>query len=169
MKRWIRILSLLAVAAMPAAVAAQSTFFLVRHAEKRQDAKEKDPSLTDAGRTRAETLARMLRGVRLDAIYTTQYARTRETAAPAVRQSGVESRVVDPSALADSLLRVPDGASVLVVGHSNTIPELAAALGAVSPPAIADTAYDNLFVVTRWPDDRVSFVHLFYGQPSSAP
>lgn len=158
---------LLALAAMsPHAAAAQATFYLVRHAEKVVDATAKDPDLTDAGRARAETLANVLRGVALDAIYTTHYARTRQTAAPAAQRAGLEPRVVEGTALVDSLRRTPDGAAVLVVGHSNTIPEIAAALGVAAPPAIADTSYDNLFVVTRWPDGRVGFVHLFYGPPS---
>ena len=39
--------------------------------------------------------------------------------------------------------------NVLVVGHSNTVPAVIKELGVAEPVSIAETEYDNLFVVTK--------------------
>lgn len=106
------------------------TFILVRHAEK-ASVPANDPPLTEAGRARARRLAERLGDTRLEAIYSSPYQRTRETAAAvaAVKALRVIAYVPDDAAGFAARLRAdhPRG-SVLVVGHSNTLPPLARAL-----------------------------------------
>jgi broad specificity phosphatase PhoE len=63
-------------------------------------------------------------------------------------------------------IRKHAGETVLVVGHSNTVPAIVEALGARRPPAICDSQYDNLYVVTVPPSGAVGTVRAKYGEPS---
>jgi len=152
--------ALLALAAwLPAAVvAADLQVYLVRHAEKGSD-DPRDPSLAEAGAARAEALAGALRHAGLEAVYATPYRRTQQTAAPTATASAVEVTVrpvagpvdADAAAFAEELrARHADGGAVLVVGHSNTIPPLAAALlrGAAPVAPMSEAEYDRLMLVT---------------------
>ena len=137
-----------ALAACATAPAAPDTvIYLVRHAEKEAGP---DPSLTLTGRARAEILAQDLAGADLTAIWSTDYARTRETAAPAAHTAGLMVRIYDPGqpeAFAEQLKLTPG--NILVVGHSNTTPALVEALGGdPGPPIDEATEYDRLYVVT---------------------
>jgi broad specificity phosphatase PhoE len=108
-----------------------------------------DPDLSDAGRARAASLAEMLKDARITQIFVTEFKRTQQTAVPLAKRLGLEPAVVsskEPAALAERL-RGASG-NVLVVGHSNTVPQILEALG-VEGVAIADSEYDNLFLVTR--------------------
>lgn len=131
----------------------QITVVLVRHAEKQPDGS--DPGLTDAGRARAEALTAVLRHSQLRAVITSPLNRTRDTAAPVAAafgiapvevgfDSGLDGHI---QAVADRVREINRG-TVLVVGHSNTVPAIINALGG---PAIADlceSAYSDLFVLT---------------------
>lgn len=126
-----------------------TTVVLVRHAEK-QDASD-DASLSDAGRVRAAALARALADQRLGAVFTSQYRRTAETVAPVCAAQQLEPVVVpaaDARGLAARIRRDAAGSTVLVCGHSNTLPAILRALGIAEPPPIGDDDYDRLFVVT---------------------
>jgi broad specificity phosphatase PhoE len=120
---------------------------LVRHAEKSDDDPE-DPSLTAEGRARAEALARMLGRSGVSVVLSTDYRRTRDTAAPLARASGVEVEIYDARRL-DEVARelLQRRGLVVVVGHSNTTPELVAHLGGDPGAPIADDEYDRLYVV----------------------
>lgn len=132
------------------------TAYLVRHAEKVTDgdgmivADPKDPPLTKEGRARAVQLADLLKDAGITAIWSSDYTRTRETAAPLARELGLEVQVYDPrdlEALAATLRSTPKQ-TVLVVGHSNTTPQLSEALGGDSGAPIDETSeYDRLYVV----------------------
>lgn len=129
------------------------TLVIVRHAEK--TAVADDPGLTPAGKARAARLARMLAPVAADeqplAVYTTDYRRTRETAEPAAETWRVDLRLYTPGdaqAFAREIRRRHRGATVLIVGHSNTVPDLVDAFGGPSGIEIGDDEYDNLFVLT---------------------
>ena len=130
---------------------AQGTVFLVRHAERADTASgmtTADPSLSDAGRARAVSLATLLKDAGIAAIFVTEFKRTRETAAPLADALGLVPTVVaqnDLKALISKLASTVG--NVLVVGHSNTLPAMLDALG-VTPPAIGDADFDNLFLVT---------------------
>jgi len=122
-------LSVAACSSHPAA-SDSATYILVRHAEK-ATAPAKDPPLTEAGRQRAQRLADSLKGTRLDAAYSSPYQRTRQTAAPVAQAQGLAIVDYVPDDAADFATRLradhPRG-TVLVVGHSNTLPPLARAL-----------------------------------------
>ena len=133
-----------------------ATAYLVRHAEKLTgDALEdlpdaRDPPLTLAGEERAVALADLLAGVQITKIWSTDTKRTRDTAKPLADRLGMEIDLYDASdlsALAAQLKENRTG-SVLIVGHSNTTPGLAEALGAEpGPPIIEATDYDRLYVI----------------------
>jgi broad specificity phosphatase PhoE len=137
----------LASTAFSASAESSLTVFIVRHAEKEADGT--DPSLTDAGRARAESLAALLADAGITAIFSTEFKRTQETAAPLAKRLGLSVTVV-PGKDLDALLSKaralgPDGRA-LIVGHSNTVPELAQRLTGVKVAALTDADYDRLYV-----------------------
>ena len=142
------------VKAAPAANASApvTTVFVVRHAEKAAEPKA-DPPLTEAGAARAELLINALNGQSLGAAFSTDFQRTRETASPAAARFGLTTELVDARAkdhvqqVASAVLTKHRGETVLVVGHSNTVPDIVAALGAPRPGDICDAEFDWLFVV----------------------
>ncbi len=136
--------------------AAQGTVFLVRHAERADDANAgpkmtgTDPDLSGQGVLRAQALARTLKDAKITAIYTTEYKRTRQTAAPLATALGVQVTEVSSKDLPGLFQKVRTApGNVLVVGHSNTVPAVIKELGVAEPVSIAETEYDNLFVVTK--------------------
>jgi broad specificity phosphatase PhoE len=138
--------------AIPAADPGTTTVIVVRHAEKAAEPAA-DPPLTAAGAARAEALVEALRGVPIRAVISTDFARTRSTVAPVAARLGLTTQLVDARArdhtrqVASDILARHRGETVLVAGHSNTVPDIVAALGAPKPPNICDSEYDNLYVV----------------------
>ena len=125
-------------------------FILVRHAEKGDDG-TKDPDLTEAGNTRANKLASILKKSEIDAIYSTAYKRTRNTVAPLATSK--EISVADYEAFKteaiDGMLKKHQGGTVVIAGHSNNIPWIANYLtGKEIYKDFADTEYENLLIVT---------------------
>lgn len=125
-----------------------ATVVLVRHAEK--VAEGQDPGLSDIGHAHAERLAQLLENAGLAAIYVTEWKCTQETAAPVAAASGLTPKVV-PAERHKRLLRRLKwrhrGDVVLVVGHSNTVPLIAAGLGA-SIGVVEAEAYSGLWVIS---------------------
>lgn len=165
----ILLLSLLLFAA-PLLGQQPTTVILVRHAEKAA-APANDPPLTEAGQSRAKALAAIARDAGVAAIVTTQFARTRETARPAAEALHIKPEVVSAGGAQHvqevaRVIRSHAGGVVLVVGHSNTIPAVIAALGAPQPPPICDSAYDNLYIVTIPSSGSAHLISARYGQPS---
>jgi len=157
MKRFI--LSLLLSGLFVSAVAAQSTIFLVRHAEKAGTGGD-NPDLSEAGRARAESLANTLKDAGISAIYVTELKRTQQTAAPLAKVLNIVPTIVpakDSGALL-AKLRASDS-HALVVGHSNTIPEIIKALDVATPIQIADDDYSNLFVLVLDEKPRLTRLH----------
>ena len=138
---------------------AQSTIFIVRHAEK-ADA-TKDPDLSEAGRARAEALAKTLRDAKITAIYATEFKRTQQTAAALAKALGltVTTLPAKDNATLMAKLRASNG-NALVVGHGDTIPDLIKALGISDPINIAENDYDNLFAVVL--DQKPHLIRLHY-------
>ncbi|MEM9388204.1 MAG: S41 family peptidase [Pseudomonadota bacterium] len=138
-----------------ASAPALTTVILVRHAQKRRLPAD-DPPLTAAGRARAEAIASLLARAEVtasvDAVYASPFQRTRQTAEPLAARAGVPISAYDPrdsEALAERVLEDHAGGTVLVVGHSNTLPSLVDAFGGErAVPPIEDEEYDNLYIVT---------------------
>lgn len=135
---------------------ADSVIYLVRHAEKQSDGTH-DPSLTKAGHERADTTAKHLANANLKMIFSTDYKRTQETAAPTAKMTGLPVISYDPRALEAFATELKDTAkSSLVVGHSNTTPVLVNFLAGTNYPLLEDHQYDHLYVVTLKEDGSAS-------------
>jgi phosphohistidine phosphatase SixA len=128
---------------------------LVRHAEKAATPAD-DPPLTAAGTQRALALEHALHSIAVTAIVTSEYRRTRDTAEPLARSRGITPQVVQAGgapaaahvqAVVAAVRRHTSGV-VLVVGHSNTVPAIIAALGGQRMRDICDGDYDNLFILS---------------------
>ena len=150
------VLSLCVLAFLSAvAVQANQAVFVVRHAERADGGaggamSGTDPDLSEAGRARAESLATLLKDAKITAIFVTPYKRTRQTAEPLAKALGLEIVAVDPKDTAGLIEKVKAvSGNALVVGHSNTVPDVLTRLGIADPPKLADADYDNLFVVMR--------------------
>jgi len=146
----------------------ETLVFLVRHAERADDggmAPEEDPPLSEAGQERAEELARILKDAEITHVHASDYVRTRETAAPVATANGLALSIYDPRAPESfaAELRATPGRH-LVVGHSNTLPELVAALGGDPHGEIESMEYDRLYVLSVG-ERAVRTVLLRFGAP----
>jgi phosphohistidine phosphatase SixA len=124
------------------------TIYLVRHADKVSD--DVDAPLNDAGRKRAECLAKTLADAKIQQIFTSELQRTQQTAAPLAEKlhlKPVAIPISKPDELIDAI-RSSKAASVLVVWHDQTLPKILRALGAPEITPIAHTEYDRFFVLT---------------------
>lgn len=172
----VAILALPACAAQPVATTAlaapqqlETTVFIVRHAEKAPEPAD-DPVLSDIGQRRASDLAAMLADAGVDAILVSELQRTSLTAQPLARQLGITPVVVpvrpgadgQAKAIAEAIRTTYAGKTVLVVGHSNTVPVIARALGVTREFTIPDAEYDNL-VIVRLRDGRATWVRARFG------
>ncbi len=132
-----------------------TTVIVIRHAEKQLDGGA-DPALTPAGEARAALLASMFGDPKspghIDAIYVSPALRNRLTAAPVAAKLGLAPQIApqdDPRALVRRVLRENPGGRVLIVGHSDTVPAIVAALsGRRDIPAIAAGEYGTMYIVT---------------------
>jgi broad specificity phosphatase PhoE len=124
----------------------ESPVYVVRHFDT--PAGEKDPDLTDTGKARAEKLAAWFKGRKLTAIYVSDYKRTRQTAGPLAAERGIALTIYNPAdtpALA-ARLKAETG-PVLVVGHSNTVPDLVEQLGGTRPGDLKHEDFGDLWTV----------------------
>ena len=133
-------------------------FVVVRHGEK-ADAGGSDPPLSEAGLARADRLAGLLADATLVAVYSTDLRRTRQTVGPTAAAHGLGIQAYDPrEAAADfaARLRAAHGAgTVLVAGHSNTVPDIVAALCACEVAAMPETEFDRLSTLRSGADGRL--------------
>ncbi|NCT85602.1 MAG: histidine phosphatase family protein [Comamonadaceae bacterium] len=165
---------LLTAALCAPAAALPELVVLVRHAERATEPVG-NPALTPAGEQRAQALAQALAGLRVNAILTTQFRRTQDTAAPLARALGIQSQAIEARrggaaehvrAVADAV-RAQTGV-VLVVGHSNTVTAVLAELGGPRLAEICETSFQHAFLLQpgtpapRW-------AQFSYGAPSGAP
>jgi len=133
------------------AEAQETTFFLIRHAEKdRSNPNERNPHLTLEGRQRATRWSVVLSQVDLDAVYSTDYHRTVETAKSTARKQKLAIQFYDPKNMySDEFKEATEGKKVLVVGHSNTTPFFAnKIIGEDIYEQIEDDNNANLYIVT---------------------
>ncbi len=152
------------------------TVYLVRHAE-RADEPRQDPPLTEKGTARAQELARILGNANIKAIITSQFSRTKLTADPLAKQANVvvtsitlslspsNPRMISEQSTAEVTNKILErgGESVLVVGHSNSIPDVIKKLGGDVSPAIDEKRFDDLFVVTVYAKGKAKVAHMKYG------
>jgi len=145
---WVLIVLFFSVSCSGAPSDELHTVYLVRHAEKAADG-SKDPALTACGRKRAQSLAQFFRAVELDAIYSSDYRRTRETALPIAAAQDIKLGFYNPAELiAFALLLRELKRDVLVVGHSNTTAELAGLLIDDSNyGSFEESVYDRIYQV----------------------
>lgn len=128
-----------------------TTFVLVRHAEKVDDSY--DPDLSDEGYERAAVFERMLEKVEFDAVYSTPFIRTRETARPISERHQLEILEYDhrdPELVAAEWMEKHRGQYVLVAGHSNSTPMFANALLGREhfSEKFDESDYGNILVIT---------------------
>lgn len=170
---------LIVALALPAGASSQQAsgdklVFIVRHAEK-ANATEQDPSLSDLGRARAAALAVALRDAGVSDVLVTQRKRTRETAAVLTEARQLTAHVVpfgastpDHAAAVAAAVRKTTGHAVLVVGHSNTVTLIVAALGGPRLPELCDAEYANLFIVRLPARGSPTFVRAHFGASDPA-
>jgi broad specificity phosphatase PhoE len=141
-----------------------TTVFLVRHAEKMLEGD--DPLLSDAGRQRSEQLATLLADAGISRIFSTDFARTRQTAAPLAAAEGLEIELYDPADPGQVIESIQDSPGrYLLVGHSNTVPNMVARFGGEPHGAIEEAGeYDRLYVVTVGAGSEATTVLLRYGE-----
>lgn len=154
----------LAMALFPSASRADdaTVVIVVRHAEKATD-DPRDPTLSESGQARAQALAAKLAGNGLDVAYSTQFKRTQQTATPAAKQAGIQVSVrpVDAKTaasydadLARDLRALPPGSTALVVGHSNTVPGIVAAISGQPAAEMPETEFDRYTVIVLDDDGK---------------
>ena len=148
---------------------------LVRHAEKASET-EDDPPLSAVGRARAEALADALRHAGVTRVIVSHRRRTGETAEPLTRALHIVPDTVPvgssvPDHVKEVARRVRLGrrGTMLVVGHSNTIPGIVTALTGVPLPDLCDPEYATLFVVALPRSGPGRFARTRFGADDGAP
>ncbi len=145
-----------------------ASVYVVRHAEK-ADPSDPDTPLSPAGEARAQALASVLKGKGVHAVYATEFKRTQQTAGPTAQAAGVDVTVVtnaDRAALIARARAVPMGSAALIVGHSNTVPDIVRELSGETVDGINENEFDNLYEVVFETDGRKRLVRSEYGEPS---
>ena len=154
-------------AAAPAAPAAEVTrVFLARHAERMEIPGDNDPPLTFAGRRRAAALGRLLRSANVATVFATQFLRSRATAESVGVATGAPVEVMhsDSSATLARMVRTRfHGRTVVIVGHSDSLPNVVAELGWEGAEATKPWSYEDLGLLELRGDEPPQFVHLHYG------
>jgi len=137
------------------------TIYLVRHAEKELSADSpKDPPLTQCGQLRAESLAVFFGRVDLDAVYSTDYTRTKSTAEPTASTNGMEIKMYNPGNLNHfAKLLIDRKEDALVVGHSNTTGALAGLLIGEEIGSMHENVYNRIYQVVIYKD--TGRIHIF--------
>lgn len=144
-----------------------TTVILLRHADVDPHPAGHAPDdwpLNAAGRKRAKELARVVGHAGVRAIFVSPALRTHQTVEPLAQRLGLTPRMTpdDPEVAAAQILAEAAGGTVLVAGHSNTVPAIIDALGAASPVQ-AVSGHDDLFVVTVCGPGQAHVVRLKYG------
>ncbi len=151
---------------------APTVVMVFRHAEKAAD-QGRDPSLTEAGQQRAETLLDVAGDAGVTAIFSSQFKRTQETVAPLAEHLGITVTTLEisganmatyPATLAKTILTQHRGETVAVVNHSNTVPLIVEALGGVPMDEITEEEYDDYVIVIIPASGPVRTIRAAYGQ-----
>lgn len=149
-----------------------TTIVVTRHAEKATD-DPRDPSLSAAGQERARALSVLLKDADVAAVYGTQYKRTRQTTDPIAQERSlafVERPMTAANTatyyadLAKEVLSASAGKTVLIVGHSNTVPQIVQAFSGKTIAPIEDREYDHLFVIVVSPGKTPKLFNARFGR-----
>jgi phosphohistidine phosphatase SixA len=170
---WRSALLLAAAGVLGAATAQAQTVILVRHAERAMQPGN-DPGLSPAGQARAGALTEALRDARLTRVVSSSFQRTRQTAGPAAKAAKVEVEVLPiagdakthVAATVDLIKTLPRNGVVLVVGHSNTVPLIAAALGVRTAVTIRECEFDRMMVISLGKTPPIAVLSR-YGAPAA--
>lgn len=142
------------------------TVFVVRHAEKGPESP--DPSLSAAGRRRAEALARVLTDANVTVIFASEFKRTQETVAPLAKANDLIPMLVSAGQMDEliAMLRgLPPGSRAVVASHSNLVHLIVERLSGQKVPVLTDLNYDRMVMVTVEGDGKGQAVVLRYGEP----
>lgn len=139
-----------------------TTFILVRHAEKETASVHgQDPVLSDEGRRRAVRLMDLLLFTPIAAVYATPFQRTHQTVLPLAQAKSISIKEYQPGKM-DEINRMwieNEGQTILVCGHSNTIPRLANYLtGTETYKDFNDQDYSNLLIITVFVPGKLASV-----------
>ena len=145
---------------------AVTKIFIVRHGEKETG---KDPALTPAGNIRAGDLLRALQNEGVQKIYVSQYKRTQQTADSLRLRLNIPTVQYMADTICDHLVNTmmengDFGKTILIVAHSNTIPQIIRKFGVTDYPYgdIPDNEFDNLFVIT-YKKEKAKLKSIKYG------
>jgi len=149
----------------------ETTVYLIRHAEKMSE-QDRDPDLSQRGRERADSLAVQLRDSGVNMIIVTNLKRTMQTAAPLARARHISPKMIPiegtveahVARVANEIKRHP-GATILVVGHNNTIGKIVEEIGGGAIGDICADEYSNLIIVSIVKGRAVKSLLESYGLP----
>jgi broad specificity phosphatase PhoE len=146
--------------------ACTTRYYIVRHAERLDDSS--DSPLSSLGYTRADILRDSLQNKGITQIFASTLQRTQQTAQPLATALNLQLKLYRPDTTAGLIARLKKirGKKVLVVGHSNTVPDLVLGLSQQSVAPIPETDFDNLYIVkitTAWGSIKRSLVQTTYG------
>lgn len=168
-----RLAALSLASILVAAPALAQTVIIVRHGEKA--APTGDPDLSPAGQARAQALARALVSARVSVVLATPAKRTQQTAQPTAQAAGVpvvsiafDGATPHAQRVADRARQAAASATVLVVGHSDTVADIARALGDPAPELLNDCDYDKMTVLQLGGPGPPKAVHTRYGAPAQS-
>ncbi len=151
----------------PSSAQELTTIYLVRHTEKVDSSRLSD--LTELGQARAQTFAELLKDSQLTHVFSTPFVRTKNTAAPTalMHQLKIEEYDADrASEFAGKLKTLPG--TVLVVGHSNTIPELVNLLTGENFEDLDERVYDKVYIV-KYENNLYSSLEIIHTEPRTPP
>lgn len=144
----------------------EQQIFVVRHVEK---LKGKDPELSMAGQKRARALAALMANQPIDMLIATQFKRTQLTLEPLAQakllnltivaaQRPLSHHVTQTINMAKS-----SSGSVIIAGHSNTVPMILTALGIKQPIELTESDYGDLFLLNLKDDQLISWKRSHFG------
>lgn len=138
-----------------------TTYYFIRHAEKvTKDKTNNNPELSKKGNKRAKEWSEIFENIKFDAIYSTNYFRTLQTAQPTARKNNLEIQFYNPRELVSPDFQVKTkGKTILVVGHSNTTPAFVnKILNNNKYSTINENVYGNLYIVTLTKTDKIDIL-----------
>jgi broad specificity phosphatase PhoE len=158
---------------LAASPALAQTVVIVRHGEKISP--NGDPDLSAAGQVRAQALAASLAGAKVSLVLATPLKRTQQTGQPTAAASGLKivpialdgGAAAHAQRVAEAARNAPADATVLIVGHSNTVTDIARALGDPAPEVLTDCEYDHMTII-QLGGAASKALHARYGEPTKA-